>query len=691
MQSTIFPRFAALCVLALALAFPPFAIGAEEFYFEGSPDRVLPDGIPGDVQRQASKGPVAPYQGTPAEYSYYWRFKDKKGIARTVRLQYVVYEPLSTRYSCGNDTKSNTACAFLNVVASTRMRRCPDSNAAYKKWDLRDGNIERRLIDTCGGNVSALIGKSPAPPSSYADVTLHDYRDNKEWFDQEFHGHYGNVVVNVSISVSDGTKDAAAIGHAAIAKLSGKSVAKSFVQEEAASESAAAAATDSNGPRFEVYALPSALGGPETRHAFLPASKKLPAKLFAKAKAGTPVTFVIRSGNGAILQAGSSTGREVVVKADKDGLAQALFYYTGGNINAPLEYEVRVTKSGERDTLTVHVGLGLAFDKIKAVKGDMLDTYPFTLTVKSRFHPELKLGNYLKIASDSGIWGGYGVGVALATTWVNAPGGVQSDQAFRGTTYISSTSEGENVLVVAKNDAPDAPQYFLTNFMYPAVVMKSDGRHAYKIDAEVVLLDARGEKLGVLEESMSQNDALAIVARDSPEHWMTSLVCSLEATSSEQYVMLETAKLLPVGGTAVEYLTSATGLMCKFGKAEYESLFYDIGTILGGKYLDHLNEPEVLAKLTQKQQTAAQLAKKAFDDLDTHKQNQEREKWLTSPLGRPPAPQETASTPRRPQSAPPEQAAGQATDPGKTLEGNLKDLGKSLNDLKGAFKGLLGK
>jgi len=151
-----------------------------------------------------------------------------------------------------------------------------------------------------------------------------------------------------------------------------------------------------------------------------------------------------------------------------------------------------------------------------------------------------------------------------------------------------------------------------------------------------------------------------------------------EVTSTEQYVMLETAKMLPVGGTAVELLTSATGLMCKFGQADYESLFYDIGTILGGKYLDHLMEPEVFDKLTPKQQTAAKLAKKAYDDLDEYKAEQEREKWLKRPVKTAEPANEPANEPAQNAEAPKD-----LKDMGKSIEENL---GKSVKDLRDALK-----
>lgn len=664
-------------LLALCLSWPALGQAAQEFHFEGSPDKYLPDMVPANVQRDEHKGPVPPSAGPPANYIYSWSFKDKKGIPRMVTLSYSRYDAGSTRYGYGPYTKSNTMAAFLNATGYARSRVCFNTQSgARQNYTIRATDMERRYLTTCSGDVAAEIARKPAPTSSYAHLTLHDYAD-KTLFDQEFRGHYGNVAVSVIIRMADDSVDAANIGLAALSKLSGKLV--STDSEPVAAERERSTTPDDAGPRLEVFALPSAVGDTESRRAYLPASRLLPAKLTAKAKPGTAVTFAIRSGKHGLLQAGSDKGQQVTVKANANSQAEAWFYYTGGKINGPLQYEVQVSKPGEKDMLTVHVGLGLAFDRIKAVKGDMRDTYPFTLTVRSRFHPKLRLGTYLNAAQSSGLWGGLMPGIRLKTSWVNMPPGTTPDQAFQGTARIIDTPEGENLLVVAHNEAKGEPQYYLTNHLYPAVVMQSDGRHAYKIDGELALLNAAGLSVGALEESLQQSDALAIVARDTPEHWLTSLACSLEVTSTEQYVMLETAKMLPVGGTAVELLTSATGLMCKFGQAEYESLFYDIGTILGGKYLDHLMEPEVFDKLTPKQQTAAKLAKKAYDDLDEYKAEQEREKWLKRPVKTAePAnePAQNAETPK------------DLKDMGKSIEDNL---GKSMKDLRDALKGIFKK
>lgn len=553
---------------------------------------------------------------------------------------------------------------------------------------------ERQFLRTNISKTEYKLFRKPAAKGSVATYHILEYMDKThDNCTLMYLVHAGNVFIEMLVSGCKGEQQQAA--YDLVNDILAKLPRTGELDGVASAEEAPAAPAPDEGPRFEVFALPSAAGGPESRVAYLPASKRLPARLVAKAKPGTAVNFAIRSGRDGLLQAGGAKGQQLGVKADSRGIAEVLFFYTGGRIDAPLAYEIQVTKPGEKDVLVVNVGLGLAFEKIKAVTGDMRDTYPFTLTVRSRFHPKLRIGNYLTAAKDTGLWSGLTLGVRLDTTWVNNTAGAPPDQAFRGTTTIGDTAEGENLLVVTHNEAEGQPQYYLTRHLYPAVVMKSDGRHAYRIDGELVLLDADGKAVGALEERLGQSDALAIVARDTPEHWMTSLACSLEVASTEQYVMLETAKMLPVGGTAVELLTSATGLACKFGQAEYESLFYDIGTILGGKYLDHLLAPDVFGKLTPKQQDAVQVAKKAYDKLDEYKQDQEREKWLKRPVSMP-KPAEAAVGKAEPPAADGASDLGKNLgNLGKSLENELSksagEIGKSVRELEGVFKGIFKK
>ncbi len=696
------PQFGLCFLLLICLAWPAMGNAAQEFYFEGSPDRVLPDNVPPTVNRRHHPGPKAPSQGPAAWYGYDWKVKTRKGSEVLVILGYTVYEPMSTRYGYGNYTKSNTMAAFLEVTGATRYDLCPNSNRGNEVWTLRGTSIDNKaFLQTCTGDVAKMVAAKAAPQTSYADIALHNYYSHdKSLINQRFYGHYGNVAVRVEVKMTDGSVDAATIGHAVLSKLSGKVVAQAVDDQAPTPKEEQPAPPKDAG--LEVEATPSFSQVGSERTALIPASEFLPAKLTAKTAPGAMVTFEIVSGKSAELRAGGSKSDRVSAKADSKGMAEAFFFYTGETIKTPVKYEVRITTPGHKDSVKVLVGLGLAFDRIVAVKADRLDTHAFTLSVKSRFHPKLDLANYLYRAHQSGLWGDRRIGIKLRTTWINPPVGVLPEPSFQGTTKIVTDKKYGNALSVAEGE----PQYYQTSVAYPAVVMQSDGKHVYRVNGGIVLLDASGKEAGFIREAMEQGQALAVVARDTPEHWLTSLACSLEAQDEVQYLMLETAKMLP-GGDVVDALTTATGLMCKFGQGEYESLFYDLGTVVGGKYLDHLNEPDVLKKLTPKQQEAAKLAKKAYDDLDEYKQREERDKWLgeagkrlreskaSPPPEKPlPPPAESVSTSSGSGSTPATTPASpSSTDDslkktGDELKKNVEDLQKSFEDLGKTFKGI---
>jgi len=665
------PHLGRWLAATIVLLLPLLAHAAQEYYFKGTIDDLRPPVVPSHASADTAKD--------GRSFRFRWFYKNREKIDREVRLHYYVIDDAAVRSACGSFTRVPSNCNYWTILSLINYKTCPES--ASSRYTVRSSNIDAKLFRICRGNltVDSSIKKPTGPLTAYA----HLYKDlaHVRATDEYVYGHYGNVWFEVDAPYNDGTVDVAAIGQSVLARFSGKPLTEAPAEVADKPEAAPPEAGDSG---LEASALPTAQAGPASRHAYLPASKQLPAKVSAKARAGTAVTFAIVSGRDAILQAGGSKGQALTLKAGREGVAEVLFYYTGENVASQLEYEVRVSTPGNRDSVTVHVGLGFAFERVQAVKADQRDTHAFTLSVRSRFYPKLSLGRYFAAAHDSGIWGRQRVGVYLKAQWVNAPEGAPPDEAFFGTARIAPTPLGESVLTVGRNEAPGKPQYYQTSYMYPAVVMKSDGRHAYQINAGIALLDAQEAKIDYIEEGMLQEQALVIVARDSPEHWMTSLACSLEATSAEQYLMLETAKNLPVGGTAVGLLTSATGLMCKFGKAEYESLLYDLGTILGGKYLDHLMEPGVFRKLTPRQRTAARVARQSYDRLDDYKKGQERDKWLSNPA----ASSRSQSGDGAPASKP-TQTEGKIREQG--LDGDLKELQKSADDLKNLFDNILKK
>jgi hypothetical protein len=592
--------------------------------------------VPSAVIRQHSEIKYLEY-ANQAYGTLYLGWKDSRkrtGDYKEVSFSVSAFNAMSK--SAQNQCNRPSDQHYKDEVYKGDMNRCAfefammDQATNYFEPGKIRYTFERKFLQTNISRAEYNLFRKPAPKGSFGNYHILEYTDfqpSSGYFGYIYMVHAGNVFIEMKASTKKdgnfGEEQQAA--YDMVNEILSKLPRTGEVETPAAIEESAPEEQPSEDVALVVEAYPSLKQMGSERTALIPASRALPAKLVAKITPGSVVTFEIVSGEQAKLQADGSKAKHISVKANSKGVAETLFFYTGEVIKVPLTYEIRITTPNHKhkETVKVLVGLGLAFDRILAVKADALDTHAFTLSVKSRFHPQLDLANYLHRAHQSGLWNNQRIGIKLRTTWINPPAGADPDESFYGTARITTARMGANVLTVGDG----GPQYYQTDYAYPAVIMKSDGKHVYRVNGGIVLLDANDKEAGFIQEAMEQSQALAIVARDTPEHWLTSLACSLEAQDEVQYLMLETAKMMP-GGDVVDALTTATGLMCKFGQGEYESLMYDLGTLMGGKYLDHLNEPDVLKKLTPKQQEAAKLAKEAYDRLDEHKQNEERDKWL---------------------------------------------------------------
>jgi hypothetical protein len=271
------------------------------------------------------------------------------------------------------------------------------------------------------------------------------------------------------------------------------------------------------------------------------------------------------------------------------------------------------------------------------------------------------------------LWGGKKVGIKLITEWANKPGDAPDDEYYRGTCNITAADGGANVLT-----ANSRPWYAQTRHFYPAVRMNSGGDHAYRMHGQIMLLDAQGGEIGKLAETMFRDTALVILSRDAPETLLQSLACSLQAQTTLQYLLLETVKMIPAYGTGVDYLTTATSLICGIMREDYEMTFLDLGAWLGGKYLDHLLSPGVFERLSDRQQRAVRTAKEAYDRLDKEKKKREIRELYQKDKAR------AASTPTQPAAPPP--ATGTPNKPEKDIADAVqneikKALPKGLGDL----------
>lgn len=446
------------------------------------------------------------------------------------------------------------------------------------------------------------------PDDPRYDQDLYGVKVPGSYFFYETRTYYYVMGANVFISISCDTP-----GNK-VARPNTKALAEAILRRMSGSQSRSA---------VEVYPYQ---GLSPSEQGLIPASDLLPAKIVYKG--GTPnseVTFSLQGGTRGELRSGKISGKLITVTSDAAGSAETYYYYKGESksLTAPLKDDIRVTADGETKTAQIHIGLGLAFDKIKAVLGQTYEnnTYAFTLSVKSTFHPDLNIAAYLFNAEQSKAWGDKKLGIKLFSEWVNRPADAEHDEYYKGTANITASQERDSILTANHTPWYTPPG---AKFFYPAVVMKTPGRHAYRVNGQIAVLNrGGGDLIAYLDEKMVKSDTLLILSKEDPERWYQSLACSLNATTTTQWFMLEAVKMIPVYGDAVDQLTAVTSLVCGLLKEDYEKSIIDLASWLGGKYIDNLMEPEVFNKLTQKQQDAVIVAKTSYFGTDMYKKKGE--------------------------------------------------------------------
>ena len=381
-------------------------------------------------------------------------------------------------------------------------------------------------------------------------------------------------------------------------------------------------------PRGTVLVYPVAGLSPSDK-GLIPATDSLPAKIVIKgAKPYTMAEWTIRR-DGAYLKAGAKKGETIVTQTDGKGDTESLFFYNGGPLSGPTEFEVTTMIAERKHSAFVSVGLGLAFDKVKAIQGQSVDnrTHAFTLSVKSVWRPKMNVQIYLKNAEESNTWGSKRFGIRVETNRLNNNGG--EDQQFRGTTEIKPMASGNGLTATDKAD----PTYGGGYYKYPAVIMGSDGQHTYSIVGTPVVMDYSGNvTVGQkMFEPLSNNKGMVVISSERPESMLQSLSCSFEPQGWTQYLMLESAKALP-GGKGVEWFVATTSLICGMTKGDYEKSILDMANFVGGEYLSHLNKAEVFKNLSDKQKKAVKTATEAYNNTNNRKSNEEKEKYAKEAL-----------------------------------------------------------
>ncbi len=366
-----------------------------------------------------------------------------------------------------------------------------------------------------------------------------------------------------------------------------------------------------------------------SKEGLIPASEHLPAKIVLSGAApGAQVTFTLPDASPGELSGAGQSGKRITAGADAAGRAEVFYRYlsSGTLLNKPLKVDIRVSCDGKTKEAVVVVGLGLVFDELKSIRQNYeKNLYAFSLKVKSGFHPDLNVVSYLFNAGQAAVWGKNSVGFKLYTEWVNRPEGAVHDDYYTGAANIVAGEDKSNFLVANQEPWYAPPQI---KYRYPAVIMRSDGKHAYRINGRGAVLNKDGQMVAFLEEKMVRGESLLFLSKDDPESWYQSLACSLNATSEDQYLMLEAVKLVPVYGAIADNAATVSGLVCGVMKGEYEKSFKELAAWLGAQYLDKLMEPATFNKLTRRQQSAVLAAKgvttgtdnyKRKEDLDSHR------------------------------------------------------------------------
>jgi hypothetical protein len=443
--------------------------------------------------------------------------------------------------------------------------------------------------------------------------------------------------------------------------------------------------------------------------ALIPATDQLPAKLVLKnGKPNSVVTFHLRH-DGALLKARGKQNRyELPVKTDRNGRAEVFFHYTGRKLSHSVEYEVIAMNEGKKATAKIAVGLGLEFDRIRAIQGQsfVANIYAFSLGVKSSFHPSLNVPNYLYFAEQAKVWGDRKLGIRIAPEWLNREN--RGDSAYDWTTEIKNLPAGYSLVATESAKRFRQPYYEGNKYSYPAVRLGSTGKHIYRVPGSVVVMNPDGVvlKKETAEPDMKNNPLLVMTVDPNPDSYFKMLSCSLDAQDGIQWLIWEGAKKIPGGaGKVFEGVQTGAGILCKLADGDYENAFYDFGNYAGGKSLDRLGNvlKEHPDKYSKKVHAAYENAKFAHEKLMEKKDKDERDRLIRKSLEKygMAQPRSGGAGDIDPKQAPvttPSTTQSQGGKPGDAVSGRSaedsdlkkagKDIGKSFEDLGESLKNL---
>jgi hypothetical protein len=649
-----------------------------------------------------------------------WEVKAPDGNLHRVGVNITVWDENGGKKKCGEKYTVN-ACAFqvhTQGWASSYLYE-KDWRIKYENWSdawkytTLKTNVKRE--DVCvhrreaSGATSCLpyshdIARNLKKNGNYHYIVWKE-KGGGEFYKINWGSDMNNVMVWIFVDTKDGFLDdlPEKLAKEIMAKLPRTGTWETEEEPAVNKEQPKEARQADQEWRPEAEAYPFAGLEPGTT-ALIPALENLPAKIAIKnGKPNSIATFHLKKDGGLLRAGGKSNQYEMPVKVDGRGNAEALFFYKGGDIAKPVEYEVVIMNEGKKATAKIIVGLGLAFDKIRAVLGQSLsnNTYAFTLSVKSAFHPALNVQQYLKNAEDSRVWGDKRLGLRMKTEWMNKPAGAPDDEYYYGTAEVKTMAQGNALTATPVS----SPKYTQAIYDYPAVAMKSEGNHIYQVKAELIAMQYDGvvAQGGATFEKMAQDKALLVLSLENPDSYVKMLSCAMEPQDAIQYLIAESSKKIPGGaGKAFDRFFSAASIVCGFAKGDYEATFYELGNVLGGEYLDYLTDSGTIQAMSPKVQKAYNLAKYSYDRLNDQKREQERAQIIEKTklkYGRgntqaktgddidpKDVPTSSPDMKRKDYKTTSNEAGKEAQQ--QTLDGHVNDIKKNFESLGNALKGL---
>lgn len=704
-----------LISISLLIALPAIAAERQFGYFAGHPSSLRPPMMPGDAKERASSVQNNSKYGDTVEWLAY-RQQEKATNQAQSFVEIEVFrggESKNPQYYGVKDQKE------LSIL-----------EAEWKA--LQRVMVERRTFE----DVSKQTGKTSTitydtlPDKSYYQGNFGDYIKNRKagklgnhhtlgWVEkiQTEHGmvytrqvaQAGNVFIRTRTLVSKGydgglPSSKTTMGYI-LAKLGGESFTPSQEPAPAATKPEAKEPEATHRPEFEAYPSLTAIVGTT---ALIPATDQLPARLLLKGgKPNSTVVFHLRRDGGLLKAQGKQNKYELSVRVDAKGNAELQFVYTGPPLLASAEYEVIAMNEGKKATARVLVGLGLEFERIRAIKGQsyVSNLYAFSLGVRSRFHPKLNVADYLYNAEQSKAWGDQKFGVRIAPEWLNRDAG--GDVSYDWTTEIKPLAAGNGLVATDSAKGANQPYYDAMKYSYPAVKLGSTGKHIYKIDGTPVVIKPDGVviKKETAEPPMTNQPLLVMTVDGQPDSYFKMLSCSLDAQDGIQWLIWEGAKMIPGAGQVFDGVQTGAGILCKLTDGDYENAFYDFFNFTGGKALDKLGAKlkENPGKYSQKVHSSYKKAQIAYDRLMEKKSRDERDKLIQKSLGKyglTPSTQRPGDDVDLGQQPPPQATGDSAgvspstTDdaggpkPGPSAGSELKNIGqdmtKSMEDVKKA-------